>query len=86
MHSSTYTVSTTRQIVVAADNQNRTVYLHVIGTGIVYLGGADVTSTNGMPTEKSAVPFQLFVPANEALYAITATATEDLRILTPSID
>ena len=50
MKSSKYTVTTTAQIVVPAKNYNREIYTHVIGNGIVYLGGSDVLSTNGTPS------------------------------------
>jgi hypothetical protein len=86
MKSQAYSVSTTRVKIVASDNINRTVYLHAVGAGVVYIGGADVTSANGMLTEKNAVPLEMFLPANEELYAITATGTEEVRVLTPSQD
>lgn len=84
MISSTHTVTTTASQVVAAAESWRTIYLHVVGNGIVYLGGSTVTSSDGMATTKAEVPFQMIVPAGETLYAITATATEDLRVLRPS--
>ena len=86
MISSAFTVTTTRSQVIAAAPANRTVYLHVIGTGVVYLGGSTVTSSIGTPTEKNGVPFQMFLPAGESLYAITASGTEDLRVLRASND
>lgn len=87
MKSSTHTVTSTRSIVIAKDDITRTCYLHVVGNGTVYVGGSDVTTSNGMLTEKHAVPFQFILPANEDLYAITGVGvTEDLRILTPSED
>ena len=86
MNSTAHTVTTTRSLVVPADNINRTIFLHVIGNGIVYIGGSNVTSTNGMPTEKSGLPFEFPLSANETLYAVVATGTEDLRILSPSVD
>ncbi len=55
------------------------------GNAIVYLGGDDVTTTNGMNTEKGAVPFEMFLPSNESLYAV-CTSTENLRLLRPSAD
>ena len=55
------------------------------GNAVVYLGGDNVTTTNGMPTEKGAVPFEMFLPSNETLYAVCA-ATENLRLLRPSAD
>ena len=55
------------------------------GNAVVYLGGDNVTTTNGMPTEKGAVPFEMFLPSNESLYAVCA-ATENLRLMRPSAD
>lgn len=86
MKSQAYSVSTTRVKIVASDNINRTIYLHCIGTGVVYVGGNDVTAVNGLLTEKNAVPFEIFLPASEELYAITASGTEEMRVLTPSQD
>lgn len=85
MKSTAYTVTTTAQIVVPAKNYNREIYTHVTGNGIVYLGGSDVLSTTGTPTEKHTTPIALFVPAGETIYAIVASATEDLRVLDWSI-
>jgi quercetin dioxygenase-like cupin family protein len=81
MKSSKYTVTTTAQIVVPAKNYNREIYTHVIGNGIVYLGGSDVTIANGTSTEKHTAPAAFFVPAGETIYAIVESATEDLRVL-----
>ena len=86
MKSRSYSVSTTRVKIVGADNINRTIYLHTLGSGVVYIGGDDVTAANGMLTEKNAVPFEFFLPASEELYAITASGTEEVRVLTPSQD
>lgn len=87
MNSTTHTVTSTRSLVISKDDVTRTVYLHVLGNGTVYIGGSNVTTANGMLTEKHAVPFQFILPNNEELYAITAAGvTEELRILTPSTD
>ena len=84
MVSQTKTVTTTASQVVDASTAWRTIYLHVTGNGIVYLGGSDVTSTNGFLTEKNAIPFTFVLPAGETLWAVTASGTEDLRILEPT--
>lgn len=86
MKTAAFSVSTTRVLIIPADNINRTVYIHAIGAGVVYVGGADVTAANGMLTEKNAVPFEMVLPSNEALYAITASGTEEVRVMTPSVD
>lgn len=86
MKSITKTVTTTAAVVIAADDKHRTCYLHVTGAGIVYLGGSDVTSTNGFLTEKNAIPLELSVPQNETVWAVVASGTENLRILTPDVD
>jgi hypothetical protein len=86
MISTAKTVTTTPAVVIAADDKHRTCYIHVIGNGIVYLGNSNVTSTNGLLTEKHAVPLELVVPQNETVWAVVATGTENLRILTPDVD
>ena len=85
MISTTTTINTTAQKILSKSNSYRTVYIHVTGAGTVYLGGSDVTSSNGLLTEKNAVPLQLVIPAQEELWAVTATGTESLRILTPGL-
>ena len=86
MNTASYSVSTTRVLICPADNLTREIYIHAIGAGVVYIGGANVTAANGLLTEKNAVPFVMTLPANETLYAITASGTEEVRIMTPSTD
>jgi hypothetical protein len=85
MKSQNYTVTTTASLLIAAAPSNRTIYIHVLGNGTVYLGGSDVSSANGLLTEKAAVPFEMQLPANEPVYAVAA-ATEQVRVLRPSND
>ena len=87
MISKAYSVTDTRQIVVAADDQPRHVYLQIVGNSIVYVGGSDVTSSIGVPYEKHSSPHTVFVPTNETIYAVCANGvTESLRVLTPNLD
>jgi hypothetical protein len=86
MKSRSFSVSTTRVKIIAADNITRQVYLHAVGNGVVYVGGADVTADNGMLTEKHAVPFEMQLPSNQELWAITASGTQDMRVMTPDED
>ena len=87
MISKSYSITSTRQIVVAADDQPRQVYLQIVGNTTVYVGGADVTSSNGVPYAKHSSPHTVFVPTNETIYAVCADGvTETLRVLTPDLD
>jgi len=86
MISNNYAVSTTRSLILTKAPANRTIYLHVLGAGTVYLGGSDVTSSNGLLTEKNAVPQIIVIPSNEELWAVTASGTENVRIMRPSSD
>jgi hypothetical protein len=86
MKSISKTVTTTAAVIIAADDLQRTCYIHVLGAGTVYLGGSDVTSTNGFLTEKHTVPLELVVPQNQTVWAVVASGTENLRILTPDVD
>ena len=85
MISTATTITTTAQKILSKSNSYRTVYIHVTGAGTVYLGGSDVTSSNGLLTEKNAVPLSLVIPSQEELWAVTASGTESLRILTPGL-
>jgi len=80
MKSSAVTVTTSPTLLVEKDETNRYVYLHVVGNAIVYLGGSDVSSSNGLNTEKHTTPLEIFLPINERLYGIVASATEDVRV------
>ena len=83
MNSQAFSITTTASKIVSASVNARQVSLHVIGAGTVYLGGSDVTSANGMLTEKNAVPFTFTLPANNELWAVAA-ATEEVRVMLPS--
>lgn len=87
MISQSYSVTDTRQVVVSADNQNRTIYFQITGNGTAYLGGSDVTSSNGIPMDKHESFHEIFVPIGEKLYAVCASGvTDTLRILLPDVD
>jgi hypothetical protein len=75
------TVTTTATLLVAANIMDQTVLLHNLGGGAVYLGNASVTTSNGYKmdnTDKLQIP----VGDNEALYAITASGTHTIAVLT----
>lgn len=84
MISTAYTVSTTPVQLVTSSVNARQISIHAIGTGVIYLGGSTVTAANGMLTEKNAVPFTFTLPANNELWAVTATGTEEVRVMVPS--
>lgn len=86
MKSSSVTVGTTPTLIVAADNKNRIVYIHVVGNATVYLGNDSVTTTTGLNTEKHTTPLEIFLPIGETIYGVVATSTEDVRTLTPDTD
>jgi hypothetical protein len=86
MNSTAKTVTTTASLVIAADDTHRTVYMHVVGAGTVYLGGENVTSSNGLLTEKHTAPLEIVIPQKQTLWAVVASGTENLRILTPDVD
>lgn len=84
MKTEAFTITTTRQQIIAASVNPREISLHVLGAGTVYIGGSDVTSTNGMLTEKNAVPFTFSLPAYNELWAVTATGTDSVRVMRPA--
>ena len=59
MISTTVTVATTPTLLVAGATGTRTIYLHVEGNTIVYLGGATVTTAAGTAGEKHTIPIPI---------------------------
>ena len=84
MNSSAFTVGTTAVRLVATSVNARQISVHPSANGSVYLGGSTVTAATGMLTEKGAVPFTFTLPANNELWAITASGTVDVRVMIPS--
>jgi hypothetical protein len=83
MKSGNITVTTSATLLIAADNQNRTVYIHP--NALVYLGNSAVTYLTGFHALANlTVAYQL--PANENIYAITQTGTATVLTLTPDVD
>lgn len=86
MKSTAATVGTTATKIIAGDDTHRSCYLHVTGNTIVYLGGPDVTTSNGLATQKHTTPLEIVVPSRQELWAVIETGTENVRILTPDVD
>lgn len=87
MISKSYSITSTRQIVVEADDITREVYIQIVGNSTVYVGGSDVTSSNGIPFEKHSAPHAVIVPSRQTVYGVCADGvTETLRVLLPDLD
>ena len=72
-----YTITTTPSIIVPANNAAEQVNLHCVGT--VYLGDANVSSSNGfLMDNKDKITLQ---NDGAALYAVTASGTATLYVL-----
>ena len=84
MKTSSISVGTTATLIVPADNKNRNIYLHS-GTGSVYVGGSDVTSSTGLHLSNGTT-MPLFVPIGETLYGITQSSSQTMIVLTPDLD
>lgn len=85
MKSLSVAVGTTAVLVVAADDLTRHVYLHNAGGGKVYLGGADVTSSNGFHLGNGEM-LDLVIPSRQTLYGVSASGSNDVIVLTPAVD
>lgn len=78
-----HTVTTTATLIIDADSTHRTVVLHAIGNGVIYLGGSNVTSSTGFYLDKAAGPVVLQLPPAEKLYAIVTTGSDLISTLLP---
>ena len=76
--SADYTITTTRSIVVPVDNAAEEVHFHS-SSGTIYIGGADVTSSNGYKMDNG----DKMVVQNHgnAIYAVTSSGTATLSTL-----
>lgn len=88
MRSTRVTVNgTTPTLLIAADNKNRNVYLHVVGNQPVAIGDSTVTFATGLLTEKHTSPVEFFLPLGETIYGICAAdTTESVCVMTPDLD
>jgi hypothetical protein len=73
-------VAATATIIVPATNFDQTVNLHNLGGGAIYLGGANVTTSNGYKFDNGD-KLTVTVGDREALYAITASGTQTVAVL-----
>jgi hypothetical protein len=75
------TVTSTAQILIEAYGENRRVVVHNTNDHPAYLGGANVTSSNGMQFPKDT-NLDFIVPIGSVIYACTAGAnTTTLSVL-----
>ena len=75
------TVNSTATVLVAETAFDQTVYLHNSGGGVVYLGAANVTTANGYKLDNGD-KITIGVGDHEALYAVTASGTNVVSVLT----
>ena len=74
-------VTTTATVIVPATNFDQTANLHNLGGGAIYLGGSNVTTANGYKFDNGD-KLTVTVGDREALYAITASGTQTVAVLT----
>jgi hypothetical protein len=87
MISKSYALTDVRQVVVAAERTNRSVYVEVVGNSTAYVGGADVTDANGLPILKATAAQEIRIPSGQSLYGVMAEGgTETLRVLLPDLE
>ena len=83
MKSAQVTVGMTAVRILEADDMNRRVYFHDDSSHPVYLGGADVTTSNGLEVPKNTL-FELFIPGHAELFAVSGNADQSVSILYPT--
>lgn len=74
-------VGSTPTVLAAATNFDQTVWLHNSGGGVVYIGAANVSTTNGYKLDNGD-KMELPVGDHEALYGVTASGTNTVCVLT----
>ena len=78
--SSQVDVGTTAAIIAPAANSYQNIYLHNLGGGAIYLGGSNVTTSNGYKLDNGD-KLSLIIGDVEALYGVAASGTHTLAVL-----
>ena len=73
------TITTTASVIVSA-NSYRNIYLHNLGGGAIYIGGSNVTTSNGYKLDNND-KLSLIIGDVEALYGVAASGTHTLAVL-----
>jgi hypothetical protein len=73
------TISDTASVIVSA-NSYRNIYLHNLGGGAIYLGGSNVSTSNGYKLDNGD-KLSLIIGDTEALYGVAASGTHTLAVL-----
>ena len=82
MISEDFTIAQTAVKIISSQNFTQTINIHNDHGNKVYLGGSNVSSTNGFHLNNDTVVI-VEVPADNELYAIAATGSGDIQILRP---
>ena len=80
MKSEQLTVGLTASRILTSVDTNRRIYFHDDSSHPVYVGGPDVTTSNGLEVPKNTL-FEMFIPAHEELFAVSANADQTVSIL-----
>jgi len=73
--------TTTPAVAYTADNDGCMLYMHHTGSGVIWLGGSDLTTSNGLSIDNSADVVAIRLTAGDVLYARTTTGSHVLQIL-----
>tara|TARA_R110000868_G_scaffold90_1_gene983 strand:- start:602 stop:856 length:255 start_codon:yes stop_codon:yes gene_type:complete len=74
------TVTDTRGIIAAAANSYQNIYLHNLGGGAIYIGGPNVTISNGYKLDNGD-KLSIIIGDLEALYGVAAAGSHTVSVL-----
>ena len=78
-YSSRFTITTTRQVIIPASGSAQEIHIHS-ESGTVYIGGSDVTSSNGFKLDNNEKLILTIHPGDQ-IYAITSAGTNTVMVL-----
>lgn len=82
MISEEFTIEQTAVKIINKKTVTQSIHIYNDHGNKVYLGGSNVTTTNGFHLA-TATDVRLEIPANNELYAISGSGTGDLHIIRP---
>jgi hypothetical protein len=85
MISTSVSIQTTPTLMVPSDNKWRKIYIHNSGGQKIYIGGSTVSTSTGFHLGNGE-SIEFDVPLGETLYAVVASSTNAINVLTPDLD
>ena len=85
MKSTAVSITTSPTLIIAADDKNRSIYIHNAGGAKIYIGGSNVSTSSGYHLGNGESQ-EIYLPMRETIYAVVASDSNEITVLAPDGD